>query len=82
MDKNEFKVTLIFKIIIGFARKLLIFVGKHSNFYSKDICFFFCIFCLNEETLTQQVCTRKYVENKIFNLYLSQNKKIRRRAKI
>ena len=52
-------------------------MGKHLNFYSKDVCSFSLFFDLNEEELIQQVCLRKYKENEFFNstLYKTQYKR-------
>ena len=52
-------------------------MGKHLNFYSKDVCSFSLFFDLNEEQLIQQVCLRKYKENEFFNstFYKTQNKR-------
>ena len=69
MAKNDFRVTSIFKIIVRTCTKNLEFCGKTSKFLAKKcLCLLiFCIFHLNKKELNQQVCPRKYAENKIFN---------------
>ena len=62
MDKNDFRVTSI-KIIIKICMKNAEFFRKTSKFLPKKCLFIFCIFCLNEKVLNQQVCLIKYVEN-------------------
>ena len=44
---------------------MLSFVGKHLNFYPKDVCSF-SVFSIEEE-LNQQVRLIKYIENKVSN---------------
>ena len=62
MAKNDFRVTSI-KIIIRICMKNNEFCRKTSKFLPKKCLFIFCIFCLNEKVLKQQVCLIKYVEN-------------------
>ena len=53
---------------------MLSFVGKHLNL-PKRCLFTFCIFCLNEKELNQQVCLIKYVKNENFNSTSQKKKK-------
>ena len=55
------------------------FCRKTSKFLSKRCLFIFCIFCLNEKELNQQVCLIKFVENEISNC--TSHKKRERGAK-
>ena len=74
MAKNNLRVTSIFKIII--CIKNVEFCRKTSKFLPKGCLFIFCIVCLNEKELNQQVCLKKYVENEISNS-ISQKKRER-----
>ena len=65
MAKNNLRVTSIFKIII--CMKNVEFCRKTFKFLPKGCLFIFCIVCLNEKELNQQVCLIKYVENEISN---------------
>ena len=40
---------LCLRLTLGFIRKFQSFVGKHPNFYPKDVCSFPVFFSLNEE---------------------------------
>ena len=78
MAKNDFRVISIFKIII--CMKNVEFCRKTSKFLPKRCLFIFCIVCLNEKELNQQVCLIKYVENEISNSISQKNRE--RGAKI
>ena len=56
---------------------MLSFVGKHLSL-PKRCLFTFCIFCLNEKELNQQVCLIKYVKNENLTLPLTKKKKKKR----
>ena len=74
MAKNDFRVTSIFKISLGFVWKMFEFCRKTFKFLPKRCLFIFCIFHLNEKELNQQVCLIKYAENQIFNSTSHQKK--------
>ena len=65
MAKKDFRVTSIFNIIIRICMKNVEFCMKTSKFLPKRCLLIFCIFCLNEKELNQQVCLKKYVEHEI-----------------
>ena len=67
MDKNDFRGTSIFKIIIRIYMKNVDFCRKTSKFLPKKCLFIYCILYLNEKELNQQVCLIKYIENEICN---------------
>ena len=69
MPKNDFRVPSIFKIIITICLKNVEFCWKTSKFLPKRCLylFSFCIFCLIEKELNQQVYLIKYAENEISN---------------
>ena len=69
MPKNDFRVASIFKIIITICLKNVEFCWKTSKFLPKRCLylFSFCIFCLIEKELNQQVYLIKYAENEISN---------------
>ena len=69
MPKNDFRVLSIFKIIITICLKNVEFCWKTSKFLPKRCLylFSFCIFCLIEKELNQQVYLIKYAENEISN---------------
>ena len=75
MAKNGLRVTSVFKIIIRICMKNIEFCRKTSKFLSKRCLFIFCIFCLNEKELNQEVCLIKYVENEISNPTSQKKKK-------
>ena len=81
MDKNNFRVTSVFKIIIRICKKNVEFCAKTLKFLPKRCLFIFCIFYLNEEELNLQVFLVKYVENEISNptSYNKREKKKRER---
>ena len=80
MAQNDFRVKSVFNIIISICMKNIDFCGKTSKFLSKRCLFIFCIFCLNEKQLNQQVCLIKYVENEFSNP-TSQKKKKKKKKK-
>ena len=69
------KWYLFLGLSLGFARKRLSFVGKHSGFYPKDVCSFSLFFYLNKLELTQEVCLKNYIKNEIFKSTLQKTKK-------
>ena len=52
------------------------FCGKQSKFLTKSCLFIFCILCLIEEDLIDQLHLKKYIENETF-YYTSQKTKIK-----
>ena len=76
-----FRVTSIFlRLSLAFVWKMLSFVGKHLSLPERCL-FTFCIFCLNEKELNQQVCLIKYVKNENFNSTSHKKKKKRERER-
>ena len=67
MSKIDFRMTSIFKIIIRICLRKVESCRKTFKFLLKRCLFVFCIFCLNDKELNQQVYLIKYVENKVFN---------------
>ena len=80
MDKNDFRVTSIFKIIIRICIKNVEFCRKTSKFLPKRCLLIFCILYWTEKKLNQQVCLIKHVEKEICNS-TSHKKRARRRSK-
>ena len=72
---------LFLRLSLGFVRKILIFVGNHLSFYSKDTCSILVFLCLNENELIQQVCQIKHIDNEISNSTFHKTKNKREEQK-
>ena len=51
---------LFLRLLLEFVWRMLSFVGKHLNFYPKDVCSFSVFFIKMKRGLNQQVCLIKY----------------------